>query len=279
MRKRAISKVFALPLLILSAALFSMALHAVVPGGNNNQTFDSRFVLWFGFPMVASAYFLLLFTHCTASLFLIGRHSLATARKTGTALGFSFSLIYLVGMQEIMVEASPFLRWGENFVVYQLLTGIADALPALLLSLVVSSYLKVKITEERRLEAWRPILLFTALLFLERTFFDSFGVIKSDIASYPVQTAAWNLLMGATFGLLYGILGTILRRRALSKILLYLATIGVQGILFNSFIGLIFKDAMGQALLRGSIDVFTMAFASTLTDLWSARNRRPSPPT
>ena len=85
--------------------------------------------------------------------------------------------------------------------------------------------------------------------------------------------------MGTTFGLLYGILGTILRRRALSKILLYLATIGVQWILFNSFIGLIFKDAMGQALLRGSIDVIAMAFASTLTELWSARNRRPSLPT
>ena len=225
---------------------------------------------------MASAYFLLLFTHCAASLFLIGRHSLATARKTGTALGFSFSLIYLVGMQEIMVEASPFLRWGENFVVYQLLTGIADALPALLLSLVVSSYLKVKITEERRLEAWRPYSLYRPSWNARSSIF---GVIKSDIASYPVQTAAWNLLMGATFGLLYGILGTILRCRALPKVLLYLATIGVQWILFNSFIGLIFKDAMGQALLRGSIDVIAMAFASTLTELWSARNRRPSLPT
>lgn len=277
MKKRSISKGVAIPLLILLATLFSMALHAVVPGGNNHRDFDSRFVLLFGFPMVASAYFLLLFTHCTASLFLIGRYSLAGARKTGISLGLSFSFIYLVGMQEIMVEASPFRRWGGDFVVYQLLTGIADAIPALLLTLMASSYLKTKSAEERKLEALGSTLLFTAFFSLGRTFFNGLGVIKSDIASYPVQTTVWNLLMGATFGFLYGIMGTLLRCGARKKIPLFLVTVGIQWILFNSFIGLIFKDAMGQALLRSSIDVLAMAVASTLNELRSNRKHLTAP--
>ena len=39
----------------------------------------------------------------------------------------SFGLIYLLGMEEVVVEASPFAEWEFPFVKYQFVMGIGEA--------------------------------------------------------------------------------------------------------------------------------------------------------
>ena len=67
---------------------------------------------------------------------------LRTAAKIqiGILFGIAYAMIYLLGMQEIIVDYSPFSTWGLDFIKYQFLIGIGDGIPAFLLCLIISYF-------------------------------------------------------------------------------------------------------------------------------------------
>ena len=50
-------------------------------------------------------------------------------KEIGIRYGSAFGLMYLVGMQEVVVSASPFNTYGFWFVIYQFFNGLGDAIP------------------------------------------------------------------------------------------------------------------------------------------------------
>ena len=114
------SAIIASILTILGSVAFAIAVHAIMPASADEARLDSSLVMLLGFPCVAASYFVVIYTQCTIAVRYIGNRTRASNLQTGIRFGLSFALINLFGMQEVMVEASPFAKYGFEFIKYQL---------------------------------------------------------------------------------------------------------------------------------------------------------------
>ncbi|MBU3092781.1 hypothetical protein KPL35_11925 [Clostridium sp. CF011] len=260
--------------LILFSALFAIIVHALLPTSVDVAQFDSIFVKCFGFPTVAIFYFILLFIQCVMVVRYIGVRADAPKLQIGIRFGIAFAMIYLFGMQEIVVEGSLFSNWGLGFVKYQLIMGIGDGLPAILLCVAIAYFTlseskKIKpISKLQMTKCIKTIAIIAITIFVERTIGYESGLISSDSATYPVPCYIWTgffgILMGYVYVILYPLLVFEKRQCGIGVPLRFIATIGVNWMIFNSFIGLITKGAMPQMLLRSGLDVVVLFLASAV---------------
>lgn len=269
-------------IVIIFMTAFAIIAHAILPAPVDDLNFDSVLVQIFGFPFVAVSYFMLLFTHCAFVLHIYGRYANYSPLEVGFRFGAAFALLYLIGMQEVVVEATPFGTWGYEYVRYQFFMGLGDALPVLLLCLIIAYF---SLNQERnttpRLSLGRAdkILIITsvAVTFLgQRAIGYQTGLVESNVAVFPLPTYLWTLLFGLTLGficcLIYPIFAVTTNTRLLS-LRLAVVTIGMNWIIFNSFIGLIFSGAMPQMLIRSGID--TAVLFLTFLAVCPRPHRRP----
>ena len=102
--------------------MIAIAVHALLPspGGEVDvSSFDSVLITKFGFPVVASFYFIFLYLHVLIVVSIFGRHLGMEKRKIGLRFGFAYGIIYLVAMQEVVLSGSPFEQYGIDFIRYQ----------------------------------------------------------------------------------------------------------------------------------------------------------------
>lgn len=259
-------------LTILCSAAFTIAAHAIMPAPVDEGRFDSVLVTILGFPGVAVSYFLILYTQCTLAVRYIGNRTKVSNLQTGIRFGLSFALIYLFGMQEVMVEASPFTTYGFEFIKYQFFVGVGDAVPVFILCMVIALFTinndakeatlkNIRITE--RLSA---ISIIAAGFLIERTAGYEMGIIQSNCEAYTVPCYIWTALFGMILGYVYTLLYPVLlsERKRIHVPVRFILIIGLNWILFNSFMGLIMKGAMPQALLRSGLDVIILFIASCI---------------
>ncbi len=265
-----LSKILLSMLTITVFALVAIILHAALPAKVDESLLDGLLVKKYGFPVVAVAYFLVLFTHCTAVLILNRNKLISSDLKSEINFGLSFSLIYMIGMQEIVLGASPIPEWGTAFVYYQLLMGIGDAIPAILLCLFVGKMFfrgqkNDGMTKEN--EVVFTVLSFIVLIGTVRLIASYSGVIKSDILDYPIPVVIWGYILGFVFGMVY----LLVASTTIAKIKTMFLGIGINWMIFNSFIGLIRKDALVDALLRSVIDLSSIFIAIELSTMLKRR--------
>ena len=247
---------------ILFSAIFAILVHASLPASVDLAQCDSIFVKWFGFPAVAIFYFILLFTHCTLAVRYIGVRADVPKSIIGIRFGLAFAMIYLFGMQEVVIKGL-FSTWGLRFVKYQFIMGIGDGIPVILLCLAIAYFTlsnsdnhkpihKLQITK-----CLKAIAIIGIAIFVERTIGYASGFIISDSRVYPVPCYIWTglfgILMGYTYVILYPLLAS--KKKKYSIPLRFIATIGVNWIIFNCFMGLIMKGAMLQMILRSGLDI------------------------
>jgi hypothetical protein len=266
---------------IVVAAALAIVFHAVLPAPVEDLDFDSALVALVGFPVVAVSYFVLLFAHCAIVLQSFGRRSDLPKLEVGWRFGLAFALLYLVGMQEVVVDASPFEAWGREFVVYQFFMGAGDAVPVFALCMVLA-YLTLP--SGRRgasaalsaREAIAIVAVIALAYFVQRTIGHTTALVHSNVERYPVQTHLWTALFGAALGFVYVVLYPVFSRRhgrvALS-VRLVLLTIGINWMLFNGFIGLLFSGVMPQMLLRSGLDTAAVFVASIVVLGYVLRRR------
>lgn len=257
---------------IIFSAIFAILVHALLPTSVDVAQFDSIFVKWFGFPAVAVFYFILLFTQIEIVVRYIGLKTEAPKLQTGIRFGIVFLMIYLLGMQEVVIEGSPFSNWGLGFVKYQLIMGIGDGIPAILLCFAIAYFTlsdseKIKPINKLQMSKCIKIIAIIAIaIFVERTIGYESGLISSDSAAYPVPCYIWTGFFGILMGYIYVILYPLLvfqkKQCGIGIPLRFITTIGVNWMIFNSFIGLIMKGAMLQMLSRSGLDVIVLFLAS-----------------
>lgn len=273
---------------IVLAAALAIAFHAVLPAPVEGLGFDSAVVRLVGFPVVAVSYFVVLFAHCAIALQSFGRRSDLPRLEIGWRFGLAFALLYLFGMQEVVVDASPFEAWGREFVVYQLFMGAGDAVPVFALCTALA-YLTLAPgrrpsagTTVGAREAIAIVAAIALAFFVQRSIGHTTGLVHSNVESYPVQTHLWTALFGAVLGCVVVVLVPVFSRRhgpvALS-VRLVLLTIGVNWVLFNGFIGLLFSGAMPQMLLRSGLDTAVVFVASVVVLGYVRRGARVAGPT
>lgn len=259
---------------ILLSAIFAILLHALLPASADIAQLNGIFVKRFGFPAVSTFYFLLLFTYCALAVIYIGVRADVSKSQIGIRFGMAFALIYLLGMQEIAIKGSPFSTWGLSFVKYQLIMGIGDGLPAVLLCLAVACFTLIDSEKSKPInkltitQCLKVIAIFAIAIFAERTIGYETGLISSESGAYPVPCYIWTALFGILMGYTYVILYPLLafKTKQYSIPLRFSAIIGVNWMIFNSFIGLIMKGTMLQMILRSGLDVVVLLLASTVVD-------------
>lgn len=259
-----VKKIFIYALSIVFASLFAILVHSLMPSPGasmNVDDFDSILVKSLGFPIVASSYFIILYLHITVSTNFLAVKSLLIGKKDGLLFGCAFGMIYLFGMQEVVVSSSPFQSYGLDFILYELAMGIGDAVPVILLCLFLCWFNRKLISQQRskKIDIKEKIITVSSigiLFFIERIVLDKTGVIVSDINKYPLPTLLWTLIFGMVLGCSYlMILSTLKDKDKLSmRLVVSSLIIGVNWIWFNCFIGLIYKNLIGEMLLRGIID-------------------------
>lgn len=258
-------------LAIILAASIAIIVHAVMPAGVNAENFDSIFVKLLGFPVVAVSYFVLLFIHCVIVLRCFGMRSNVPKLQIGIRFGLAFATLYFFGMQEVAVEASPFREWGFAFVSYQFFMGVGDAIPVLLLCVTVAYFTldnanpSIPVQTLSRIEKIKVVTLITVAFLTERAIGYGTGIITSNCNTYPVPCYIWTILFGVVLGCSYVVLYPVFakeQKKFLLPIKLVVLTIGVNWIIFNSFIGLILSGFMSQMLLRSGIDVAILFLSS-----------------
>lgn len=248
---------------ILLAVAIAIIIKAFLPADVNVDDFDGALVRILGFPAVAVLYFTILFLHCALVMQYFGDKSNLTKLQIGFRFGIVFAALYLFGMQEVVVEASPFEEWGFAFVRYQFIIGVTDAIPALLLCMGISYKLLNRnnsggIQLLNMMGKTKVIALVTISFLIQRAIGYETGIVASNSATFPIPTYLWTIIFGIVLGLSYVLLYPIFAKgqcKLLLSFQIVVVTVGINWILFNSFIGLIFKGAMQQMLLRTGIDI------------------------
>lgn len=261
-------------LTIFCSAAFTIIVHAILPASVNVKQLDSILVMLFGFPVVAVSYFLVLYTQCTVAVRYICNRTQVSNLQTGIRFGLSFGFIYLLGMQEVIVELSPFKTYGFDFIKYQLFMGIGDAIPVFVLCIVIALFTiknDAEVTPVQnmgRVESLCAVSIIAIIFLIERTIGYETGIVHSNCDTYTVPCYIWTALFGIILGCIYTILYPVLssssNRKWIHVPIRFILIIGVNWIIFNGFIGLIMKGAMPQVLLRSGLDVIILFIASCI---------------
>ena len=260
---------------VLIATALSIVLHAVVPAPVDEIMFDSWLVQRIGFPITVSLYFFVLFCHCLWAVSFCTRRQQPGAYRWGWRLGFMFALVYMWGMQEVVVEASPFAYWGWEFIRYQIFMGIADALPALLICVIWGRITAPTVngigkcpnggTTGAAPSGWFGGIAMVAGVTAIRAIGYQSGVYASSVEQHSVAVYGWTVILGVVFVATYYVLRPMWqghRSPGGRAAFIGFVLIGLNWIWFNVFIGLIFADALLEMLLRSGLDalVLTLIF-------------------
>ena len=286
MNKKQISKkrvIIVITFAILLAVVAAIITHANMPGEVNIEDFDSVFVKLFGFPLVASFYFVILFIHCVIVMRYYGKQSDMPRLQIGVRFGLVFASLYMIGMQEIVVEGSPFKEWGFAFVRYQFFMGLADAIPVLLLCIIVAYFTLGKsntIVSKKLLRGKEKIKIITfisiAFLIVRAIGYET-GIIANNCDIYPIECYMWTIMFGIILGSSYIVLYPVFyneKNKIVMSFKLVVLTIGLNWMIFNSFIGLIFSNVLFQMILRSVLDIVGFFLVSIVINRYIIRSNK-----
>lgn len=260
-------------LCVLGAAIFAIVVHVLMPSPGaaiKIEDFNSVLVKMFGFPIVASAYFVFLYLHILLVFCFIGKKSCMNHIEIGLRYGIAFALIYIVGMQEVAVEASPFLKWGGDFVLFQFFMGLGDAIPVFVLCILIANLIlptkkqkliNISIFNRHNVVS---VVIISFTFFIQRIIGYTIGYIDSDIEKFTVPVIAWTAIFGITLGIAFILISPIYiyENTTYKYIHILILTIGINWIIFNSFIGMIMAGTIGQMLLRSGVDILVLFLAN-----------------
>lgn len=256
-------------ILVLLFAAAAIVLHAIMPSPGatmDTSVFDSVLVKKFGFPAVASGYFVILFLHILSVIKVFAVKSDIGKWKTGCCIGMAFALLYLGGMQEIMISASPLTEYGLDFVLYELFLGLGDAVPAFLMCVLLCMLHCVPSADVRGEKIFCKendirIIGIACAFFLWRMFGYVTGIVDNEMSIYPVPVVIWTYIFGIVIGLGYCLINFSINDRGRKVVRLFL-TIGINWIWFNCYIGLIAAHTFLFMVLRSGLDVLAILAGS-----------------
>lgn len=261
---------------VLMSAIIAILVHALLPSPGASlsvDAFDGVLVQKFGFPIVASLYFIILYLHILIVIRTVGVQATIPKRQMGIRFGLSFGCMYLVGMQEVVVSASPCDTYGIDFVLYQLFMGLGDAIPVLLLCVLVCGFSGIDIkdkktkTPDKKQENKIVFAVISLLFFIERVVGYYVGYIDNEFQEYPIPVLIWTLVFGMVMGGIYVFLSPIYedRKGNTKNVQLLVWSVGVNWVWFNCFMGLILKGLFLKMFLRAGLDILVITIGCMVT--------------
>lgn len=261
---------------VLMSAIIAILVHALLPSPGASlsvDAFDGILVQKFGFPIVASLYFIILYLHILIVIRTVGAKSTIPKRQMGIRFGLSFGCMYLAGMQEVVVSASPCDTYGIDFILYQFFMGLGDAIPVILLCVLVCGFAKINIGDKKSKHPNKEqenkiiFVVISLLFFIERVVGYYVGYIDNEFQEYPIPVLIWTLVFGMVMGGIYVFLSPIYEdmKGDTKDIQLLVWSVGVNWVWFNCFMGLILNGLFLKMFLRGGLDILVITTGCMVT--------------
>lgn len=213
--------------------------------------------------------FLLSYLHLALIGYFILRKRLAGNYFNAVIVGSVIGILWLYGMFEAgIIKNIPQHK--------ELLFGISEAIPIIILFLLISfslkneqsTFVKSKLSYGYR---FLTVIIFTALYMAIRYFSYSVLSIESKFIEKPLETFLWTLGNGMIIGLFYLI---IYHLRSLGKRNVFVFGIlifGIDWFLYNMFVPVFFNtsisDIFGSFILRTVMDVISVCSAVLIIEI------------
>lgn len=187
--------------IVIFCGFLDMLLHAFMsPLSSDGLTQKPSIFVKHGLTMPAIIIWELLAFGVLAMVFMLIQHRLpGTGRKKGLLYGLSFGGLYQIGMLEsvLLLKSSV---WNE------LLMGLADFIPILLMGLLIGVFAGVAKQKNGRRHHSSSICVIAIFYLAGRYLAYAVFHIQSAYADKPLETFLWTLGMGLWIGVIYYIL-------------------------------------------------------------------------
>ena len=262
------TQILKIVLSIISCVVLDILLHALTSGLSTipEDAVLSEVSRVLGVEGAASLWALAAFSG-VALVFLVLRKDIpGKGIQKGINYGASVALLWMMGMLEgVSLFGNPMIR---EFVV-----GCSDAIPAFVLSILISTIVPKKTENPSRVLVQSPhriwiLLTFMILFTLVRYGGYSTGMLRSGMQERPWITLIWTFLMGLTTGVGFLLITSPRDGTPFSEdgkrgagFLLF----GINWVSFLFFMPLMFSGYLGDVLLRIGIDLMAVVLAMTFS--------------
>lgn len=215
----------------------------------------SFFVKVLGLPLTLIVWYFIAFGSI-AFIFYVYEDKLPGVKsRKGLCYGIAIGILWLWGMLEgVSLSGNPLIN--------EFITGICDAIPILLMGLLLGIFTTKRNTIENKKKSFSlnnillSVFIFSTIFLVGRYFVYYTNIIKSGFRSYPYFTFIWTFLMGTCIGVTYLLLGQATKSSSpfLSAIKFGVTIFGVNWLVFVIFIPFIFKGALLDFIIRIIID-------------------------
>ncbi|GGI21812.1 hypothetical protein [Bradyrhizobium guangdongense] len=250
-------------LIVLVCVMVDVALHRLFSWTFDFDYFDnglpqSVFVRNGTFPLAAVAGFLLMFGFL-AAIFLRVRPSLGKLPlPAGQCFFMPIALIMFFGVLESAFVFPTPLR-------AEIITGVADALPYLLLGLLLDRFVRpmdgLRQGPAVEIAPWWS-MLWVALFYVGGRYVVSYPVlhIASGYIARPAGTLIWTVACGLSVGAFHWLAGSAFPAATpLQKALRVAATLGIFWLMVQLFYALISAVSVADLVIRGAADTVYLA--------------------
>jgi hypothetical protein len=244
-------------------AAMAIVLHAVVgsfvvtASELEFSTLEQRF----GPEIVASVWALFAFSVVAVVFYWFQVGTPGVGWMNGLRFGSAVGLMWLVGMLEgVSLFGNPILN--------EFLIGLSDAIPVLVMCLLLGKFVAARTTGEFEYQAtsgrWVLAIMIIASVYTGGRYIAYLtGVIGSGTQSFPLETFLWTLGMGISIGVAWVLVGhrLISASPLRTAVVFGVCIFGFTWFAFLIFIPLLFAGTLLDILTRIALDIVLVTLA------------------
>jgi hypothetical protein len=180
----------------------------------------------------------------------------------GLRYGIAIGILWLCGMLEgVSLYGNP--------VINEFVTGLCDAVPIVLMGLLLGIFTTKNNYVENKKESanlgniFVHIFVFSIIFLIGRYFFYFTNIIKSGYQTSKYFTFCWTLLMGTCIGITYILLrkSTKSTSQIISSLKFGIIIFGANWLVFIAFMPFIFKGLLSACIIRVIVDTLLVIFS------------------
>ncbi len=238
----------------LIAVIFRLVLQAFIPSGEVSALPPSIFVKAGLLPLVFTLFGMITYGALAVVFFLIQDHLPGARIQKGLAFGIAFSLLWFV----FLFEPVPYV-FDQSLMEF-LSYPFVDGAVLLMLGLLLGRFMGTDNLEAKKIRLSYKVVIVTAVtLFFSIPRYINYSIFNeySSFDTKPFLTMGWTVAGGISIGIVYLLLrpGITIQSKLLKSLYFGLVVIGIDLILFNCFIPLVFDQSVWGSISRAMKDI------------------------
>ncbi|WDV47609.1 hypothetical protein PV797_07970 [Clostridiaceae bacterium M8S5] len=257
-------------LIIMISIMFAMLLHIITSNFSTTPKNPEWSIIVQNIGLTATL--ILWYIIAFGSIALV--YSMFRSSVSGVRYGLGIGILWLWGMLEgVSLSGNPYIN--------EFITGLSDALPIILMGLLLGRFIPNSENKKLRKE---PILLrnkiislvsFSLVFLVGRSIFYYTGVMTCGYKQYPYFTVIWTFIMGTCIGIAYILIGQTMKRKSIlhNAIKFGVIVFGVNWTVFVIFMPFVFRGKVVASIIRILVDVGLIICSCYLSERLSKKRK------